>query len=95
MSSSNIAIDANRTVGSKILLHPNTTAKVSLSHPEGVYEHLRLGGTIEGEQKLMALKKNDNVTCDNLLKIVKDGMKEYEKEFNKPMSYAEMRARFG
>ena len=45
--------------------------------------------TIEGE--LQAFKNNDNITCDNLLKIVKDGMKEYEKEFNKPMSYAEMR----
>jgi hypothetical protein len=33
------------TVGFKNLLHPNTTSKVSLSHPEGVDENLRLGGT--------------------------------------------------
>ena len=32
------------TVGSKILLHPNATSKVSLSHPFGVYDNLRLGG---------------------------------------------------
>jgi hypothetical protein len=33
------------TVGSKILLHPNATSKVSLSHPEGVDDNLRLSGT--------------------------------------------------
>ena len=32
------------TVGSKILLHPNTTLKVSLSHPFGVHDNLRLNG---------------------------------------------------
>ena len=26
--------------------HPNTTSKVSLSHPEGVYDNLRLGGMV-------------------------------------------------
>ena len=38
------------TVGSKILLHPNTTPKVSLSHPEGVYDNLRLGGIKDKEE---------------------------------------------
>ena len=34
----------SHTVGSKMLLHPNTTTKVSLSHPFGVYDKLRLVG---------------------------------------------------
>ena len=54
------------TVGSKILLHPNTTPKVSLSHPEGVYDKLRLGGTptrpIQDEIKFLLNKKASLIT---------------------------------
>jgi hypothetical protein len=35
------------TVGSKILLHPNTTPSGSLSHPFGVYDKSSLGGSLE------------------------------------------------
>ncbi len=39
------------TVGSKILLHPDTTTKVSLSHPKGVYDNLRLVGINDKDQR--------------------------------------------
>lgn len=49
MVSQHAHVDA-ATVGSKILLHPNATSKVSLSHPFGVYDNLRLGGMAPGKQ---------------------------------------------
>ena len=49
----------------------------------------------EGEKKVVELKKANNVTQETLLKIVGDGCDEFEKENGRPMSYSEMRARFG
>jgi hypothetical protein len=42
---SKILLHPRANVGSKILLRPNATSKASLSHPEGVDDNLRLGGT--------------------------------------------------
>ncbi len=49
----------------------------------------------EGLKKLEELKKANNVTQETLLKIVSDGCDEFEKEHGRPMTYSEMRARYG
>ncbi len=49
----------------------------------------------EGIKKLEELKKANNVTQENLLKIVTDGCDDFEKEHGRPMTYSEMRARYG
>jgi hypothetical protein len=49
----------------------------------------------EGLKKVEDLKKTNNVTRDTVFKIVADGCDQFEKEFGRPMSYSEMRARYG
>ncbi len=49
----------------------------------------------EGLKKLEELKKANNVTQETVLKIVSNGCDEFEKEHGRPMTYSEMRARYG
>lgn len=49
----------------------------------------------EGLKKVEELKKANNVTQETLLKIVADGGDQVEKENGRPMTYSEMRARYG
>jgi hypothetical protein len=49
----------------------------------------------EGLKKVEELKKANNVTQETLLKIVSDGCDQFEKEKGRPMTYSEMRARYG
>jgi hypothetical protein len=49
----------------------------------------------EGVKKVEELKKAKNVTQETLLKIIGDGCEQFKNENGRPMSYSEMRARFG
>lgn len=49
----------------------------------------------EGLKKVEDLKKTNNVSQDTISKIVTDGCDQFEKEFGRPMTYSEMRARYG
>jgi hypothetical protein len=47
------------------------------------------------KEGLKKVEKANNVTQDTLLKIVGDGCDDFEKEHGRPMTYSEMRARYG
>jgi hypothetical protein len=49
----------------------------------------------EGLKKVEEKKKADQVTQETVLKIVGDGCDDFEKEHGRPMTYSEMRARYG
>jgi hypothetical protein len=49
----------------------------------------------EGLKKVEDLKKTNNVSQDTISKIVADGCEKFEKEFGRPMTYSEMRSRYG
>jgi len=48
-----------------------------------------------GMKQVEELKKQNNVTQFNVLKIVTDGCDQFEKENGRPMTYSEMRSRYG
>ncbi len=49
----------------------------------------------EGLKTVEELKKADQVTQETVLKIVSNGCDDFEKEHVWPMTYSEMRARYG
>lgn len=49
----------------------------------------------DGMKRLEELKKQNNVTQQSVLKIVTDGCNQFEKENGRPMTYSEMRSRYG
>jgi hypothetical protein len=73
----------------------SSNAKTIINAYEAKLEANRVKQAAEGERKVSILRAADAVTEDSLLNIVGDGMKQFEKEFDRPMTYAEMRARFG
>lgn len=73
----------------------SSNTKSIINEFEAKLEANRVKQAAEGERKVAILHSADAVTENALLNIVGDGMKDFEKEFNRPMTYSEMRARFG
>jgi hypothetical protein len=49
----------------------------------------------DGMKKVEELKKTNNLTQETVLKIVTDGVEQFEKKHGRPMTYSEMRAMYG
>jgi hypothetical protein len=73
----------------------SSNTKTIINAYEAKLEANRIKQAAEGERKVSILLSADAATENSLLNIVSDGMKDFEKEFNRPMTYAEMRERFG
>jgi hypothetical protein len=65
---------------------PNTKLKIDIN---------KQNMEIDGINKVIELKKTNEVTQYSLLKIIDDGNNEFKNEFGRNMTYSEMRARYG